>query len=105
MLGKKIKRQGKIVEAVDVFVGGRSGIDPKPATKLLEDVPCDELHTVLAGILPYHSREKMHKEKVKTRVKKTPPSSLSQVNEVEGVLDKNIPLKIQEKSSAACLVS
>ena len=69
LLGKKIKRRGQIVEAVDVYVGGRSGPDPKLATKLLEDVPCDELPGVLAGILPYHAREKMHREKKKTRTK------------------------------------
>ncbi len=70
LLGKKIKRKGAVVEAVDVFVGGRSGPDPKPAIKLLEDVPCDSLPEVLSGILPYHSREKMH------RIKKKKPVSV-----------------------------
>ncbi|MDA0739692.1 MAG: ferredoxin--nitrite reductase [Nitrospirae bacterium] len=67
LLGKKIKRRGKVIDAVDVFVGGRSGPDAKLATKLLEDVPCDELADVLAGVLPYHAREKMHREKKRTR--------------------------------------
>jgi ferredoxin-nitrite reductase len=71
LLGKKIKIQGKVVEAVDVFVGGRSGPNPKPAIKLLEDVPCDTLPEVLRGILPYHSREKMHKTKAKSIPKKS----------------------------------
>ena len=70
LLGKKIKIKGQVVEAVDIFVGGRSGPDPKPAIKLLEDVPCDTLPEVLCGILPYHSREKMHKTKVKSIQKK-----------------------------------
>ncbi len=65
LLGKKIKIKGEVVEAVDVFVGGRSGPNPKPAIKLLEDVPCDILPEVLSGILPYHSREKMHRIKKK----------------------------------------
>lgn len=34
LLGKKIKIKGEVVEAVDVFVGGRSGPNPKPAIKL-----------------------------------------------------------------------
>jgi len=46
---------------VDVYVGGRSGPDPKPAVKLLEDVPCDQLPSVLEGLIPYHTREKMHR--------------------------------------------
>ena len=66
LLGKKIKIKGQVVEAVDIFVGGRSGPDPKPAIKLLEDVPCDTLPEVLSSILPYHSREKMHRTKAKT---------------------------------------
>jgi ferredoxin-nitrite reductase len=71
LIGKKIKVKGEVVEAVDVFVGGRSGPDPKPAIKLLEDVPCDVLPEVLCGILPYHSREKMHRTKAKSTKKKT----------------------------------
>lgn len=72
-LGKKIKVNGKIVEAVDVFVGGRAGPDPKLATRLLEDVPCDQLPAVLAGILPYHTRDKMYRVKGKTRAKTKQP--------------------------------
>ncbi len=74
LLGKKIKRRGQIVDAVDVYVGGRSGPDAKLATKLLEDVPCDELSDVLAGVLPYHTREKMHREKKRMRPSPKPAS-------------------------------
>ena len=70
LIGKKTKVNGHIIEAVDVFVGGRSGPDPRAAIKLLEDVPCDVLPEVLNGILPYHSREKMHS--TKKRVMKKP---------------------------------
>jgi ferredoxin-nitrite reductase len=61
LLGKKCKVDGKVVDAVDIFVGGRSGIDPKPAVKIMEDVPCDKLPAVLEGLVPYHTREKMHR--------------------------------------------
>ena len=61
LLGKKIKVNGKVVDGVDVYVGGRSGPDPKPALKILEDVPCDRLPTLLEHVLPYHTREKMHR--------------------------------------------
>ena len=74
-LGKKIKVNGEIVEAVDVFVGGRAGPDSKLATRLLEDVPCDQLPAVLSGILPYHTRAKMYRVKGKSRVKTSQPSA------------------------------
>ncbi len=61
LLGKKTKVNGQVVEAVDVFVGGRSGVDPKPAVKIMEDVPCDHLPFVLEGLVPYHTRRKMHR--------------------------------------------
>lgn len=34
LLGKKAKVDGKVVDAVDVYVGGRSGPDPKLAVKI-----------------------------------------------------------------------
>lgn len=61
LLGKKVKVGGKVVDGVDVFVGGRSGPDPKLATKIMEDVPCDRLPAVLETLMPYHTREKMHR--------------------------------------------
>jgi len=61
LLGKKAKIDGKVVDAVDVYVGGRSGPDSKLAVKIMEDVPCDKLPMVLEGLVPYHSREKMHR--------------------------------------------
>jgi ferredoxin-nitrite reductase len=61
LLGKKAKVDGKVVDAVDVYVGGRSGPDAKLAIKILEDVPCDRLPMVLEGLVLYHTREKMHR--------------------------------------------
>ena len=59
-LGKKAKVNGVIVDAVDIFVGGRAGPHPKHATKIMENVPCDRLPQVLENIIPYHTRTKMH---------------------------------------------
>ncbi len=70
LLGKKARVDGKVVEAVDIYVGGRSGPDPKFAIKIMEDVPCDKLPAVLEGLLPYHTRDKMHR--VRGGAKKTP---------------------------------
>ena len=63
LLGKRIKRGDEVVDAVDVFVGGRAGPDPKLAVKIMENVPCDLLPTVLEQVIPYHTREKMHRKK------------------------------------------
>lgn len=61
LLGKKVRVDGQVVDAVDVYVGGRSGPHPKLAVKILEDVPCDKLASVLEGLIPYHTRDKMHR--------------------------------------------
>jgi ferredoxin-nitrite reductase len=74
LLGKKAKVDGKVVEAVDVYVGGRSGPVPKPAIKIMEDVPCEKLPMVLEGLLPYHTREKMHR--VRGREQKRPAAAV-----------------------------
>ncbi len=53
LMGKKARVNGQVVEAADVFVGGSSGPQAKPALKLLEDVPCDELESVLGTLMRY----------------------------------------------------
>ncbi len=55
LLGKNARINGEIVDAVDVFVGGRSGPNARPGTKILEDVPCDELPHLLERLIPYLS--------------------------------------------------
>jgi ferredoxin-nitrite reductase len=70
LLGKRIKRNGEVVDAVDIFVGGRAGPDPKLAVKLMENVPCDILPTVLEQVIPYHTRQKMHRKKGQGKRKK-----------------------------------
>jgi nitrite reductase/ring-hydroxylating ferredoxin subunit len=53
IMGKKARIDGKVVEAADVFVGGSSGPNATPPLKILEDVPCDELESVLSALLQY----------------------------------------------------
>jgi ferredoxin-nitrite reductase len=53
LLGKNTRIDGQIVDAVDVFVGGKSGPNAKPGTKILEDVPCEMLPEVLERLIPY----------------------------------------------------
>ena len=53
LLGKNIRVGGELVEAVDVFIGGRAGSRPRAGVKILEDVPCDQLPLVLERLIPY----------------------------------------------------
>jgi NAD(P)H-nitrite reductase large subunit len=53
LLGKNVRIDGKVVDAVDIFVGGKSGPGAKAGTKILEDVPCDVLPEVLERLIPY----------------------------------------------------
>ncbi len=55
LLGKNVRIGDRVVDAVDVFVGGKSGPNARPGTKILEDVPTDELPQVLERMIPYLS--------------------------------------------------
>jgi NAD(P)H-dependent nitrite reductase large subunit len=65
LLGKNVKVGGEIVDAVDVFVGGRAGPNAKAGTKLLEDVPCTDLPKVLEQVIPYLCNKKTLKQTAK----------------------------------------
>ena len=52
LLGKRAKVNGQVVDAVDVFVGGRPGPNATGAVKVRENVPCDELPQLLEQIIP-----------------------------------------------------
>jgi len=54
--GCKVKVEGKIVDGVHVFVGGRGGADPRAGTRIMEDVPCDELPEVLERLVRFFPR-------------------------------------------------
>lgn len=58
LLGKRARINGRIVDAVDIFVGGRSGPKTEPGVKIMEDVPCDALEPVLAGLARHVIRDK-----------------------------------------------
>ena len=62
MLGKNIKRDGEVVEAVDVFAGGAAGCEANFPIKLLEDVPCDDLPDVLAGLVKHGAFKAMRQQ-------------------------------------------
>jgi ferredoxin-nitrite reductase len=61
-LGKNIKLNGEVVEAVDVFTGGAAGCEPNPPVKLMEDVPCEDLPDVIAGLVKYGAFKTMRQQ-------------------------------------------
>ena len=62
--GCKVKVNGKIVDGVHVFVGGRGGRDPRAGQKILEDVPCSELPVVLDRLIRFFPRGERKTEDV-----------------------------------------
>jgi ferredoxin-nitrite reductase len=62
LLGKNIKVNGEIVEAVDVFAGGAAGCEPNFPVKVMEDVPCDDLPGVIAGLVKHGAFKAMRRQ-------------------------------------------
>jgi ferredoxin-nitrite reductase len=56
--GTRTRLNGKVVEAVDVYVGGRSGKEPRAGQRIMEAVPCDELPEVLEYLARYYPKER-----------------------------------------------
>ncbi|MBI2855833.1 MAG: ferredoxin--nitrite reductase, partial [Chloroflexi bacterium] len=49
--GAKARVNGEVVDAVSIFVGGRTGTEPRPGEKIMELVPVDMLEQVVPVIL------------------------------------------------------
>ena len=49
--GAKARVDGVVVDAVSIYVGGRTGADPRPGQKVMELVPVDMLEEVLPIVL------------------------------------------------------
>ncbi len=62
LLGKNIKVNGEVVEAVDVFAGGAAGCEPNFPVKIMEDVPCEALPEVIAGFVQYGAFKAMRQQ-------------------------------------------
>ncbi|HEY4485103.1 MAG TPA: ferredoxin--nitrite reductase, partial [Nitrospiria bacterium] len=63
VIGKRTRRTKsdgtiEIVDAVDLYVGGRSGPKARSGIRMLEDVPCDQLPEVMEGLVRYVTRDK-----------------------------------------------
>jgi ferredoxin-nitrite reductase len=56
--GVKAKVDGQVVEAVNIFVGGKSGPRARLAEPIMENVPVRELPEVLESLLRYYPRRR-----------------------------------------------
>lgn len=52
-VGRQTRIDGRIVDAVDVFVGGSSGPGAVPGMKIMENVPCSELPRLAQFLVRY----------------------------------------------------
>jgi len=62
LLGTKTKVDGKVVDAVDIFMGGASGPQASRGIKMLENVPCDDLPQVLEGLVRFGEFERVRRQ-------------------------------------------
>jgi ferredoxin-nitrite reductase len=62
LLGKNIKRNGEVIEAVDVFAGGAAGCEANFPVKIMEDVPCEELADAVAGLVKHGAFKAMRQQ-------------------------------------------
>ncbi|MBD2109767.1 ferredoxin--nitrite reductase [Nodosilinea sp. FACHB-13] len=51
LMGTKVRKDGKTVEGVDIFMGGKVGKEAHLGEKVQQGIPCDELHGVLRSLL------------------------------------------------------
>ena len=62
LLGTRTKVDGKVVDAVDIFMGGASGPQAGQGVKVLESVPCDELPRVLEGLVRFGEFDRVRRQ-------------------------------------------
>jgi len=62
LLGTKTKVDGKLVDAVDIYMGGASGPQAGQGVKMLESVPCDDLPRVLDGLARFGEFERVRRQ-------------------------------------------
>ena len=62
LLGKNIKLNGEVVEAVDVFAGGAAGCEANFPVKIMENVPCEDLPEVVAGLVKHGAFKAMRQQ-------------------------------------------
>ncbi len=88
LLGTKTKVEGKVVDAVDIFIGGSSGPEATQGVKMLESVPCDELPHVLEGLVRFGEFAKVRRQ---IRLLQPAPTAVSMPERLEPLLPSRAP--------------
>lgn len=53
-VGTKVRKDGKTVEGVDIYMGGKVGKDAKLGDRIMKSIPCEDLKPVLKNLLIEH---------------------------------------------------
>ncbi|MBD2159420.1 ferredoxin--nitrite reductase [Limnothrix sp. FACHB-1083] len=54
LMGSKARKDGKTVEAVDIFLGGKVGKEAHLGDRVMKGIPCEDLNDVLVDLLVEH---------------------------------------------------
>ena len=54
LMGTKGRKDGKVAEAVDIWMGGKVGHEAELGTRVMKGIPCDDLKPVLRDLLIEH---------------------------------------------------
>jgi ferredoxin-nitrite reductase len=50
-MGTKVRKDGKTVEGVDIYMGGKVGKDAQLGACVMKGIPCEDLKPVLQKVL------------------------------------------------------
>ncbi|HEY9662960.1 MAG TPA: ferredoxin--nitrite reductase, partial [Allocoleopsis sp.] len=70
LMGTKTRKDGKTVEGVDIYMGGKVGKDAHLGSCVMKGIPCDDLKSVLRNLLVEHfgaQIQEPHSQDVPTR--------------------------------------
>lgn len=67
LMGTKVRKNGKAVEGVDIYMGGKVGKDAHLGTCVTKGIPCEDLQPVLRDLLIEHFDAKPKQEAMVTR--------------------------------------
>lgn len=54
LMGTKGRKNGQVVEAVDIWMGGKVGFEAELGSRVMKQIPCDDLKSVLKDLLVEH---------------------------------------------------
>ncbi|MBC6476057.1 MAG: ferredoxin--nitrite reductase [Hormoscilla sp. GM102CHS1] len=54
LIGTKARKNGKVVEGVDIYIGGKVGKDAKLGSRTMKAIPCKDLKPVMRDLLIKH---------------------------------------------------